>query len=417
MSIIIAAPHLSFPIKNADDKLIWNRSILFKEIFDLTIIIGMNHVIVLEKGEQDIFKKYSKSKKNKFYAFFKTLIYRSDYKYNKFISSDFLKEYFKVFKKYKPKNVLISYLQTAIALQNNNLLLKNINYICETHNDEWTWNDNNQLSLNYYSRENIKKNPLKIFHNRINSFLYSFISQSSKKWLSNNISKLPRELKIICLSKNDFESLSIRLKKFPLYLITPSINEIADLKECKKDKIHTEKDLFNLLFVGSLDMKMNIDAIIFFCKKFNNEIQKKFGKNIRINIVGRNPSQLIKGICREKEFNLYSDVSNIMLLNLYKNSDLLIMPFPYNCGFKLKFIEAIENGIPILGTECVNFSSKDKLPNSLFSNDKKKWLKHIELLTFFSDEEYKNSRKNIQEYSTHYSKEKIKKMFTNILKI
>ena len=417
MSIIIAAPHLSFPIKNADDKLIWDRSILLKEIFDLTIIVGMNHVIILEKGKKDIFEKYSNFKKNKINAFLKTLINRSDYKYNKFITKDFLKEYSQVFKKYKPKNVLISYLQTAIALLKNDLLLKNRNYICETHNDEWTWNVNNQLRLNYYLHESIKKNPLNIFHNRINSFLYSFISLSSNKWLSNNISKLPPETKIICLSQNDFESLSVRLKKFPLYLITPSINEIVDLNEYKKDNIYTEKNLFNLLFVGSLNMKMNIDAIIFFCKKFNNEIQKKFGKNIRINIVGRNPSKLIKEICREKEFNLYSDVSNSMLLNLYKNSNLLIMPFPYNCGFKLKFLEAIENGIPILGTECVNFSSKDKLPNSLFTNDKKKWLKHIELLTLFSDEEYNNLRKNIQEYSTHYSKAKIKKMLTNILEI
>ncbi len=418
MIILIAAPHLILPLKNADDKLIWDRSLILKDLFELTIILGMNKVIFIQKGKKYRVKFYSRGSNSKFYALFKSILLRSDYKYSKLIRKSFIKEYEKITNEYSPNIVLISYIQTAIALKENNLLDKNINYICETHNDEWAWNKNNQLVINFESLYKVKNlDFLKKFFFNFSYILYNLSSRISNNWLSKNISKLPREMKMICLSQQDFETLSNKLNKFPLFEINPSINDLVDIEKYKNNTFFVNKNTFNLLFVGSLNMKMNKDAIVHFCNKFYPKLQQFLGTKIKVNIVGRKPYKVIKEICKENEFNLFENVSNIELISIYQTSNLLLMPFPYTCGFKLKFIEAIENGIPILGTNCVNFSKKDQLPISLFSDDAQEWLKHIELLISLDKREIIKQRENIQDYAVHYSKAKIKKEFINLLDI
>ena len=261
---------------------------------------------------------------------------------------------------------------------------------------------------------------------------YAFIDVSSSASSENCKASLEASYKferVTCTYievSNRFRRFVVQVEEWPTYpgennLFyhngNPSINDLVDLDRYKRNTLFVHKNNFNLLFVGSLNMKMNKDAIVYFCRKYYPKIRKAFGSKITVNIVGRKPSKLIKEICKENGLNLFGNVSNIELISFYQNSNLLLMPFPYTCGFKLKFIEAIENGIPVLGTNCVNFSKKDKLPISLFSDDDQDWLKHIEFLISLDEREISKQRKNIQEYAVNYSKTKIKKEFISLLGI
>ena len=151
-------------------------------------------------------------------------------------------------------------------------------------------------------------------------------------------------------------------------------------------------------------------------KKFYPIINESIGDKIELNIVGRNPSDKIINLSKIYKFNLLRNVSHEELIKLYQKSNLLLMPFSYTCGFKLKFLEALSNGIPILGTECVNYClTKESLALSLFSNDSKKWLNHIKSLMSLNKLEFLEKRYLIQDYSRYFSTKIIASQIESVL--
>lgn len=415
MNILFAAPHFMYPPRNADDQLIWDRTLLVKYKFKKIIILGKNHVIIFDKGKIEKIKKYSNTNKGKLLSALLSFFLRSNYKFCKFLTNDFIKEFSILFNLYRPKNVFISYLQTAVSLNQNKLLDKKTNYVCETHNNEWEWNENNKLELEKIS---LKLDLFKL--SKLLKNLYILINnqicESSNEWLDKNTKLLPSNINLICLTNNDLKKTSLKLKDFKLFQIPPSAPKNINLQKYKSDKLNLSNYKFNLLFVGSLNMKMNIDAINNFFKKFYPIINESIGDKIELNIVGRNPSDKIINLSKIYKFNLLRNVSHEELIKLYQKSNLLLMPFSYTCGFKLKFLEALSNGIPILGTECVNYClTKESLALSLFSNDSKKWLNHIKSLMSLNKLEFLEKRYLIQDYSRYFSTKIIASQIESVL--
>ena len=91
------------------------------------------------------------------------------------------------------------------------------------------------------------------------------------------------------------------------------------------------------------------------------------------------------------------------------------MPFRYTNGFKTKFIESIVYGLPMIGTENVNYLRDKNIPLSLFSDSPKEWIRQINILFEISYEEFFNIRKSITGFKKYFDHQEITNQLYNYL--
>ena len=105
----------------------------------------------------------------------------------------------------------------------------------------------------------------------------------------------------------------------------------------------------NFLFVGGLDWYPNTDAIIFLLEDIAPKISEK-GYKIQIDIVGKNPNDKILELASEFEFiKLHGYVEDIDAM--YANAQAFLCPLRDGGGTKLKVLDAMMHGLPVIGTD------------------------------------------------------------------
>ena len=110
-----------------------------------------------------------------------------------------------------------------------------------------------------------------------------------------------------------------------------------------------KKDKLKLLFVGRLEERKGllflINSLVIY--------KKKFKEKFILNVVGKGDNRKYKDVVKklnlEKEITFQGYLSDEELNNYYRNSDIFIIPSQME-GFGLTILEAIQFGIPIIGT-------------------------------------------------------------------
>lgn len=103
------------------------------------------------------------------------------------------------------------------------------------------------------------------------------------------------------------------------------------------------------LFVGGLDWYPNTDAIIFMLEHVAPAIAEKNVK-IQIDIVGKNPNEEIVAAAERFEFvSLHGYVDDIDAM--YANAQAFLCPLRDGGGTKLKVLDAMMHGLPVIGTD------------------------------------------------------------------
>lgn len=103
---------------------------------------------------------------------------------------------------------------------------------------------------------------------------------------------------------------------------------------------YREKESLYVLFVGSLTHPPNIDALHIIC----NKIAPSFGSEVKFIIVGRNPPN----ITRQKNVKFLGYVEDVKRYLL--ESDICIAPLRYGSGTRLKILEYMAMGKPVIST-------------------------------------------------------------------
>ena len=110
----------------------------------------------------------------------------------------------------------------------------------------------------------------------------------------------------------------------------------------------TNRDPEKLLFLGSLDWRPNIDGINFFLDEIWPLILSK-RPSLKLDIVGRTPaSSLAKRISQEVNVTLYKDVPSVQ--PFLKQAGLMVVPLRIGGGSRLKILEALSMGLPVIST-------------------------------------------------------------------
>jgi glycosyltransferase involved in cell wall biosynthesis len=101
-----------------------------------------------------------------------------------------------------------------------------------------------------------------------------------------------------------------------------------------------------LLFVGSMDYHANADAVTFFAQNAWPAISKKF-PSLKFVIVGRSPGREVRMLASDK-IQVTGTVDDVR--PFYANALAVIVPLRVGGGTRLKILEAMAAGVPVIST-------------------------------------------------------------------
>lgn len=187
----------------------------------------------------------------------------------------------------------------------------------------------------------------------------------------------------ILAAPNDIENLlklNIEGKKFyqTLHLGDENLLNQPDLKF-----ENTEK---SLLYIGTLSWQANIDGLLWFLKDCWGAL-KKMHKDLKLYIIGSNPPKNLENLTKELDGVIFVGfVEN--LEEYYNKCRVFISPLRFGSGIKVKNINAMYRGIPLVttsigsegidGMDMIHFSvannSKDFVSKvNILLSDKVQW--------------------------------------------
>jgi glycosyltransferase involved in cell wall biosynthesis len=102
-----------------------------------------------------------------------------------------------------------------------------------------------------------------------------------------------------------------------------------------------------LLFVGSMDVRMNVDAVTWFTKSIFPKLRHQV-PDVQFDIVGRSPTSDVQALANEDGVHVTGRVKG--LRQYYERASIAVVPSRLGGGTKLKVPEAMAAGVPVVAT-------------------------------------------------------------------
>ena len=344
---IIIAPHLNYPPRNGADIYVEKIGRYLSVTRENVIIIGAETITYYQKCERINQVFYKNQFRPKSWAALRTILFKSHYLVEKFLTNEYHDKAIEIVNEHLDAAIIYSFIFSS------NLELTTRPAIILTHNDELEVYRNHRVNSKNPIQKIVaaysQKWLLKYFYNSNNVNIYAHISEIDRRAYCQYI---PRNRSFVVPAGTDYHS----------PILTTNT---------KEKKIH-------LLFCGSLNIKMNLDALLNFKENFWGLLKNHFQADIDVWIAGSNPTNAVIKVCKNQGWVLYPDLNDEELNSLYEKATFAILPYEYSAGVKMKLLNGYAAGLPALATLCVKtMPEQDFLPN-LFSNDPKKWLKHLQ---------------------------------------
>lgn len=125
-----------------------------------------------------------------------------------------------------------------------------------------------------------------------------------------------------------------------------SDDEIEKIYEARPERSDAA-ERNRLLFVGSMDYHANIDAVTNFARSAWPTIHNRHPQ-LRFTIVGRNPSQEVRSLAEIPNIEVTGTVEDVR--PYYREALAAIVPLRVGGGSRLKILEALAAGVPIIST-------------------------------------------------------------------
>lgn len=130
--------------------------------------------------------------------------------------------------------------------------------------------------------------------------------------------------------------------------LLPPIIEFSEISTAEDENDIKTLNTYDLVFLGSLDAENNVEAVIWFLTEVLPLIQQQLPKTT-VAIAGRKPVDRIRQICEQTP--LVTLIGNPESANdIYRLANVLINPILSGSGVKIKSIEMLQFGIPIVST-------------------------------------------------------------------
>jgi polysaccharide biosynthesis protein PslH len=143
----------------------------------------------------------------------------------------------------------------------------------------------------------------------------------------------------IAISEPDRQKILSKFRKRPVAVIPTGVSLPPMISQDKK---------YDIVFVGKLSYPPNITAIEYFNEAIFPSLVKK-RPDISIAIVGKEPSPVIQQIVQASpNYRLFANVPDVF--PYYAQSRVAIVPIHTGSGMKVKLVEALSSGIPVVST-------------------------------------------------------------------
>lgn len=371
-SLLIISPDFVYPPNHGGRVDIWNRIKCFYKIdFNIDLICTVKNEPLIK--HQDVVQKYVN----------KIIIVKRENKIWKMLSYkpfpmktrsnlnllNFNKRYDYVF---------IEGGTSTIILENKTLKYKHV--ILRVHNDDVVYYKQLMESENIWWR--------KLYY-LIESYKYKYLEKYILKKISN----------FMFISYDEMQKYKRKYKDINACFL-PSAVEFNFKKQSLNSK--------NVLIVCSLFMINNKEAIRFYIEKIHPLLCDISGYNLIIagNSRGEGVNWIKKLTCQYNNIKIFDTPEN--LDELYSISSIFVNPMLHGAGVKLKTINAIVNGLPVVSTSVGNEGTGLKPGKEIYvSDDVEEYVNYIKILL--------NSRKkrmdlvnNAQQYiKVHYNQKNI----------
>jgi sugar transferase (PEP-CTERM/EpsH1 system associated) len=103
-----------------------------------------------------------------------------------------------------------------------------------------------------------------------------------------------------------------------------------------------------ILLCGSMDITMNIEAALRFAREIFPAVKSRVA-SAEFWIVGRKPDKKVQNLSEIKGIRVIGAVEDVR--PYYAQAKVVVAPYHYGAGTKLKIIEAMATGVPIVSTE------------------------------------------------------------------
>lgn len=168
-------------------------------------------------------------------------------------------------------------------------------------------------------------------------------------------------------------------------VLVPYFNKFETIKYAHKS--------FNIMFWGAMNRKENEDAVLFFINDIWPYINKT-NYDIKFFIVGSNPTEKIKNLANEDIIvtGFVEDPTSY-----FNCVDLSVIPLRYGAGIKIKVLESLAAGIPVIttdvGAEGINLKNKI---NAYINNNAKEFIDSINYMLANESELTKLSKEGLK---------------------
>lgn len=340
-------------------------------------------------NEIKIVKKTFTNDKNKKVLLFN--IIKSAIKFTPFIVEKFVdKNYINIVKKLQEQGeyeaVIIDHLQ--IASYKKYVSSKNI--ILSQHNCE------NLILKRRYEKE-------------VNIIKKLYFKMEYLKTLKYERNTCLNMSKVIVLSEEDKEAIiNTKYDGSNMDIVPISI-------ESEYLKLNHINSVKNILFMGTMSWYPNEQGILWFIENVWDDLIKIY-PNIKLYIVGKNPSESIK----KYECNNIVITGYVEDVNKYiEECDICIVPLFIGGGMRVKILECMAKGIPCIsttiGAEGIKYNNYSDI---IIANDSDGFIKSIKLLSEDSNLKIdisRNAKKNVEiNYSIDMIGSKVKNIINEV---
>lgn len=368
--LIVLAPHLIYPTRNGGDIYIDRISSHISRYRDEVLVLGVTQVITYKNGKLYEKTEFTNQLRPKNLAALRTLLFQSHYLLEKSLTTPYIEKAHEIIKQNRGAKVIYSFITTS------SLNLTDRESLVITQNDE----------IDIYKKQK----------NNARNLLQRLVASKSEDWLVNYLGKGTEKHIYAHITTSDKQAYDQYIPKHRSVIIPAGVDPQRIVKKSVWD------GNIYLLFSGNLSVKMNLDALLHFRNVYWKLLYSRFFGKIKILVAGSNPSNDVCKLCNSERWKLFPNVSDEELLKLYKLATFGILPYPYTAGAKIKLLNNLAAGLPVLATANImnTFLNQNFYPN-LYSDDSSEWVNHIS--NFLETGVNTEMRRLCQQFTEQYS--------------
>jgi glycosyltransferase involved in cell wall biosynthesis len=155
----------------------------------------------------------------------------------------------------------------------------------------------------------------------------------------------PRFDAILCVAPEDLQKTAEYLNRHTGLWLAPNGVDIEYFQPVTQQELMKRTSI--LVFGGSLDVTMNQDAVRWFSHSVLPLIKQQV-PDVQFYVVGRDPPPEIRSLADRREITITGTVADVR--EYYRQATVFVVPLRIGGGTKLKTLEAMAMGLPIVST-------------------------------------------------------------------